>query len=1115
MSTKSPRIQIDDLSPLQNLSEQEMAEIYGAGRKGKWKFSGQSLEVLEIREVMSAVTASLTDGVLQIEGTDDADLIRFFESGGDISLQDVEIQANGSTFSSIPVSSVHSVKINSHGADDAIWIGDGGGSLSPAIEIASSPGHDVLHSFNATFDAGFADGVTSLLQVAGNTYTTDADGNVFRNGEEMDFSGFHMMAAAVSGGEHGVQISGIVNMPMLGNVNVQGAIDDQGVYSLTLDPAGGSSEVSLLGGAAKVSLSSVELTPSGPIVKAHATVGSFGQADLELRVTADGNYLLTGTGGVSFGGQSFNGIDFSVGDEDLKFKCPVPSIGDVDFRGHFDGDGQWYVEGTYPEVVMFGTIPLDHITVGIGDDRFAIGAHSGIDGLLDVTVHGDFLYDGRFTIRGDAAVNVVGFDLANGKVVISNDPSVTMLLDRTVQMTLDVDAGIPSGPTVNLHGVVDGNGNYDLSSNVDINIAGLSLTSTSIILKKGDGFRIHSTWKDPLFTATLVATVSPSTGVHFDGTATTKSVGDMNLGNVELHGDADGGKFTLTSKTKAMSVGDFRLGDSYVTISNKNPSGVIQTKLAGTAGVSGVGGISISGDISSSGIYKLTGTNSVSIAGLSLQKAEFTLENGKGLSFRNASLNKFFFDSTISGTVSANGRVRFSGTDSSGTWGGFSLGSITATGDLNNSGTPSSMTLVTTKDLVVASTTFTASMTVAANGLWPSPVLAATATVKGALSTLLSGSAKFEISSSGATFSGDLKLPLSLGTLKNVRGSIYSDGTIQIGSVRVSASSISASSAAGLLKNAGGNPIQIAGALVAIYKSAISDVTKYLANLKFGLTEIANAIWSVRADLGVVAYNLYNHTGSLGKNLTSLAKVLYDVASKASGDRKINVFKAIYHNTPSSVGYVDVIRAMVDGKLVSNNSGEVGKVLFQATGSFKTVATTVYVWLGGTSDKLRYAFWAAAGAAGGSYRYVDAIRAMVDGKLVSNSSSAVGKYVYEWSGNLGTTASTVFQWLGGTADKLGYAFWAVAGSGGANQGYANGIRALWANSYVGTSLHSTASFLAGKLSGNDIVTTLKQLGFAIPSANVKIPGLPGLPDIQINVSTSGGSVSVGGRTIRF
>jgi len=46
MSASVPRIRIEDLTPVESLSEQEMAEIFGAGRRKKASFSGQAMEVL-------------------------------------------------------------------------------------------------------------------------------------------------------------------------------------------------------------------------------------------------------------------------------------------------------------------------------------------------------------------------------------------------------------------------------------------------------------------------------------------------------------------------------------------------------------------------------------------------------------------------------------------------------------------------------------------------------------------------------------------------------------------------------------------------------------------------------------------------------------------------------------------------------------------------------------------------------------------------------------------------------------------------------------------------------------------------------------------------------------
>lgn len=151
----------------------------------------------------------------------------------------------------------------------------------------------------------------------------------------------------------------------------------------------------------------------------------------------------------------------------------------------------------------------------------------------------------------------------------------------------------------------------------------------------------------------------------------------------------------------------------------------------------------------------LTGNQNLPVAGLSLQNAEFTLENGKGLTFKNAAFSKHFFDSTVSGTVSPNGEIQFSGTDSSGELGPFPLSSITASGTLNTPGKPSTMLLSASTNLTVASGVFKASVTTDSSA-WPSPVLSLTTSVEGALSKLLSGNAKFEISADGMSVSREI-----------------------------------------------------------------------------------------------------------------------------------------------------------------------------------------------------------------------------------------------------------------------------------------------------------------------------------------------------------------------
>jgi hypothetical protein len=126
------------------------------------------------------------------------------------------------------------------------------------------------------------------------------------------------------------------------------------------------------------------------------------------------------------------------------------------------------------------------------------------------------------------------------------------------------------------------------------------------------------------------------------------------------------------------------------------------------------------------------------------------------------------------------------------------------------------------------------------------------------------------------------------------------------------------------------------------------------------------------------------------------------------------------------------------------------------------------------------------------------------GKL-TNTANAVLAFLLNTVGrNLATTASTVYDWVSG--NRLANAFWAIASSSGGNRSYADGVRGLVNAGKLGTGLKDIYNFLTTVLNPDDIIRTLKDLGFTVsaPGGTISIPG------VTITVSTSGGSVQVGG-----
>ncbi len=181
MTVRTARIRIEDLSPLKNLTEQEMAEIYGAGRKGKWTFSGQAMEVLEVRQVMSAITVAIDGSTAKVTGSvaSDAVFVRqesgraYIETGSEHGLSRTELP-----------DSVRQLQFDLGAGDDFVQIADA--FWESGLTIDSGEGADVLvagsgitsnHLTTAAIDQLFEVGTQQVEGVSNSLVRKDVDGN--------------------------------------------------------------------------------------------------------------------------------------------------------------------------------------------------------------------------------------------------------------------------------------------------------------------------------------------------------------------------------------------------------------------------------------------------------------------------------------------------------------------------------------------------------------------------------------------------------------------------------------------------------------------------------------------------------------------------------------------------------------------------------------------------------------------------------------------------------------------------------------------------------------------------------------------------------------------------
>src|SRR5947208_2823070 len=110
-----------------------------------------TLEALESRELMAAgLTASLSNGLLYVEGTELADTIRVRQLSGQLSVDGVSISTGSGAVASVSMSAVRSIRVNALGGNDQVWLAYGSEHAIPGL-VDGGAGDDFL------FGAGGSD----------------------------------------------------------------------------------------------------------------------------------------------------------------------------------------------------------------------------------------------------------------------------------------------------------------------------------------------------------------------------------------------------------------------------------------------------------------------------------------------------------------------------------------------------------------------------------------------------------------------------------------------------------------------------------------------------------------------------------------------------------------------------------------------------------------------------------------------------------------------------------------------------------------------------------------------------------------------------------------------
>jgi hypothetical protein len=669
---------------------------------------------------------------------------------------------------------------------------------------APVPGFSITgFSFNITTVKLSADGLnltgdTSLPLVG----AVHLDGEI-QDANHYDFSatvpdlnllGFSLTHTIVDLSQVGVGLVGDANLPLVGNVHLEGAIQDASHYSLNVTVA----DLTLAG----FTLTSVlvTLSDSGVALTGDATLPLVGTVHLGGPVQDASHYKLSvAVPDVTLAGFSLTHVvaSLSASGFSLKGDATLPLIGAVhDLEGLVTGATDFSLSVPLPSVTI-GTFTLSDNSITLSADGVTITGHTTLAVVGPVTFTGNIFTDGTFSITAAPGP----LSLLGGLVQFTQE---TFTL-TTEAVTVEADAEVLQIGQAHFKGSIYFDGHYTLGATITIHVAGFTVDGANLNFGSdkldvdftlpvpevgevsfrgsygaGGHWSLGATYPGPVQAGPVTLT-----DLGFDVSDTslklfaTGSFADIEaLVNVKVEADIYyDGRFQATVDAHVLELGGFSLGQAVVTFGNDHPNKEFIVDIHAFAGIGSVGpSVKLDGTFHDDGYYELIGTEDIALGGLSLTKTEFTLKKGAGFAF-SADWDYGVFYAHIKGSIGTDGRVQFDG-DGGGKLAGFDLGGVHVGVDLNPAIGHFSIDVGVHADLLITKVDLGATLSYDA-GSWQALSFDKTIAIPAPFSTLVSSSVHLKFDRDGAVFDTSFSSPY-LPASFDVHAAINSDGSVAI-----------------------------------------------------------------------------------------------------------------------------------------------------------------------------------------------------------------------------------------------------------------------------------------------------------------------------------------------
>jgi hypothetical protein len=440
------------------------------------------------------------------------------------------------------------------------------------------------------------------------------DGNYSLNAKapKVDVLGFILTDVDATLSSSGVQVKANSKLPLVGEVSFAGVWGKDGSYSLNAKAP----KVDVFG----FILTDVDATLSntGVQVKANSKLPLVGEVSFTGSWGKDGSYSLEAKAPkVNVLGFTLTDVDATLSSSGMQVKAnsKLPLVGDVSFTGSWAKDGNYELKASVGKFNVAG-FTVENGLVTLSRNELSVSARANLVNIGSVTFVGSISANGHFSFRATASLAVAGFPLPGAHISIGNN-----------RLDINVCAPIPGLGNTCFDGSYSPNGRFSFQATVagPVLVGGVPLKDITV-------------------------------GLTNDSLSLGASVGINNLayarfeGWVNTHGD-----FRLTATVSALKLAGFSLANGTLTLTNRDLTLHAQLDIPLVAKVNVDGYF-----VFSTGMFSLTGTGQVSLAGFPVTAGSFTLSNS-GLSL-TADVNVFVATVHVVGSIRSDGQFSLSGT---------------------------------------------------------------------------------------------------------------------------------------------------------------------------------------------------------------------------------------------------------------------------------------------------------------------------------------------------------------------------------------------------------------------------------------------------------------------